>query len=72
MEGLSVEAASSPTLAYTAAQHYRSLRAQGFTVRSPVDVLVASFCIEHDYALLHADRDFDAFETQRGLRVWKQ
>jgi predicted nucleic acid-binding protein len=71
LEGLSVEAASSPALAYAAAQHYRSLRAHGFTVRSPVDVLVATFCIEHDHALLHADRDFDAFESHRGLRVWR-
>ena len=71
LESLIVEAASSPELAYTAAQHYRSLRAHGITVRSPVDVLVATFCIERDYALLHADRDFDAFETQRGLRVWR-
>lgn len=70
-EGLSIESASSPELAYGAAQNYRSLRAQGFTVRSPIDTLVATFCIERDYALLHADRDFDAFEAQRGLRVWK-
>lgn len=70
LEGLSVEAASSPELAYAAAQHYRSLRTHGITVRNAIDVLVASFCIEHDYALLHADRDFDAFESHRGLRVW--
>ena len=71
LEGLGIEAACSPELAYTAAQHYRSLRAHGLTVRSPVDALVATFCIEHDYALLHADRDFDAFESHRGLRVWQ-
>ena len=23
------------------------------------------------YTLLHADRDFDAFETSRGLRAWR-
>ena len=71
LEGLSIEPACSAELAYTAAQHDRSLRAHGLTVRSPVDVLVATFCIENDYALLHADRDFDAFESHRGLRVWK-
>ncbi len=71
LEALSVEAACSPALAYAAAQHYRSLRAHGVTVRSPVDVLVASYCIERDYALLHHDRDFDAFESHRGLRVWR-
>ena len=34
-------------------------------------VLVASFCIERDYALLHRDKDFDAFESLRGLRGWR-
>ena len=71
METLSVEAAGGAELARAAAQHYRTLRAQGITVRSSIDVLVASFCIEHDYALLHRDRDFDAFEDLRGLRAWR-
>ena len=57
--------------ALRAAQHYRALRAQGYTVRSPVDVLLASYCIEHDYALLHSDRDFDVLESLRGLKVWR-
>jgi hypothetical protein len=26
---------------------------------------------EHDHALLHADRDFDAIESLRGLKVWR-
>ena len=71
METLSIEAAGGTELALAAAQHYRSLRAQGITVRSPIDVLVAAFCIENDYALLHRDRDFDAFEDLRGLRAWR-
>ena len=57
--------------ALRAAEHYRALRAQGYTVRSPVDVLLASYCIEHDYALLHSDRDFDVLESLRGLKVWR-
>jgi len=60
MEGLHVEGTASAALALAAAQHYRSLRAQGVTPRSSIDVLVAAFCIEHDYALLHRDRDFNA------------
>ena len=71
METLSIEVAGGTELALSAAQHYRSLRAQGITVRSPIDVLVAAFCIENDYALLHRDRDFDAFEDLRGLRAWR-
>ncbi len=71
METLSIEAAGGAEVALAAAQHYRSLRAQGVTVRSPIDVLLAAFCIEYDYALLHRDRDFDAFEELRGLRGWR-
>jgi len=70
LESLELVDASDIRLAEAAAQHYRSLRAQGFTVRGGIDVLVASFCIEHDYALLHRDRDFQAFESLRGLRGW--
>jgi len=70
MQGLAVESSLDPELAVVAAEHYRQLRGRGHTVRSAIDVLVAAFCIEHDYALLHDDRDFDAFELHRGLRVW--
>ena len=71
MESLDVEATGGAALALAAAQHYRFLRTQGFTVRSGIDVLVAAFCIENDYALLHRDRDFHAFEQQLGLRGWQ-
>jgi len=71
MESLSVEGTAGHQLALAAAGHYRSLRAQGITVRGPIDVLVASFCIERDYALLHGDKDFGAFESLRGLRGWR-
>lgn len=57
--------------AQRAVGHYRALRAQGRTVSSVVDVLLASFCIEHDHVLLHADRDFDGLESLRGLKVWR-
>lgn len=70
-EGLSIESTGGEALALVAAQHYRALRTQGHTVRSGIDVLVAAWCIENDYALLHRDADFDAFETSRGLRVWR-
>jgi predicted nucleic acid-binding protein len=71
MMSLDVEAVSSVALCLQAAQHYRDLRKGGITVRSGIDVLVATFCIEHDYRLLHRDRDFQAFEEQRGLRGWR-
>jgi predicted nucleic acid-binding protein len=75
MESLSIEATiesvEAHDFALRASDHYRNLRRHGKTVRSPIDVLVAAFCIERDYALLHNDRDFDAFEAHRGLRVWR-
>lgn len=70
MEGLEIETAGGADVALAAAQHFRSLRAQGVTVRGGIDVLVAAFCIERDYALLHRDRDYRAFEELRGLRGW--
>jgi len=38
-------------------------------VRKTIDCLIATFCIEQGYALLHCDRDFDPFEKHLGLRV---
>jgi len=43
----------------------------GVAVRSAIDVLIASFCIEHGYSLLHDDRDYDAFVELRGMRAWR-
>ena len=71
MTSLSVEPTCSPALSLHATQHYRSLRAAGITPRSSIDVLVAAFCIEQNYLLLHSDRDYRAFEDLRGLRGWR-
>jgi predicted nucleic acid-binding protein len=67
---LDIESTGGSALALAAAAHYRALRAHGTTVGSAIDVLLAAWCIEQDYALLHRDADFDAFEAARGLRVW--
>jgi predicted nucleic acid-binding protein len=71
MLSLDIEQASGLDLALEAAQHYRDLRKTGITVRSGIDVLVATFCIRNNYLLLHGDRDFHAFEQRRGLRGWR-
>jgi predicted nucleic acid-binding protein len=55
--------------ALRAAEHYSGLRAQGYTVRSPIDVLLASYCIAHGHMLLHRDADFDVMAALRGLQV---
>ena len=54
--------------ALAAADHHRALRRMGITVRKAVDRLIAAWCIARDVPLLHADRDFDPFARQRGLR----
>lgn len=56
-------------LALDAARNYRRLRDAGTTVRKTVDLLIASYCIREQHALLHCDRDFDAFEHLLGLTV---
>ena len=56
--------------ALRAAEHDRALRAKGYTIASPIDVLLASYCITHDHVLLHRDSDFDVMKTLRGLKVW--
>jgi predicted nucleic acid-binding protein len=70
MRGFSWESAFSPELAQEAAQHYRMMVGQGFTIRSALDVMIGAFCIEREYTLLHNDRDFATMHNLRGLRVW--
>jgi predicted nucleic acid-binding protein len=52
-----------------AAQNFRTLRRKGMSVRKTIDTIIATCCIENDYALLHNDRDFDAFERHLGLKM---
>ena len=56
-------------LALKAAQNYRYLRANGVTVRKTIDLIIATFCIENQHELLHADRDFDVVEQHLSLSV---
>ncbi|MBM3278639.1 MAG: PIN domain nuclease [Candidatus Handelsmanbacteria bacterium] len=56
-------------LSLAAAQNYRQLRAQGYTVRKTIDCLIATFCLKSGHLLLHNDRDFDPFEKALGLLV---
>ena len=56
-------------LAAAAPHNYRHLRQRGRTVRKTIDCLIATFCLRQGHALLHSDRDFDAFEERLGLQV---
>ncbi len=64
-------ALSDPELVIAAAKHYRRLRALGITIRSSIDLVIATFCLTYNHHLLHDDRDFDPFERHLGLRVWR-
>jgi predicted nucleic acid-binding protein len=56
-------------LAVKSARNYRTLQGLGITIRSTVDCLIATYCIENGHQLLHCDVDFDHFEHHLGLAV---
>jgi len=56
-----------PDMAVKSAENYRKLRQQGITVRKTIDVMIATYCIEHDLPLLYSDRDFDPMAKHLGL-----
>ena len=54
-----------------AAELYRTLRRRGLTIRNAVDCMIAAVALEHDVALLHNDRDFDAIASLGKLAIVK-
>ena len=58
------------SLAIKAASNFRFLRSKGITIRKTVDMLIASWCIHHEIALLHNDNDFDQIATQLPLHIY--
>jgi predicted nucleic acid-binding protein len=58
-------------IALKSAMNFRFLRKNGVTIRKTADVIIGTFCIEHDLPLLHNDRDFEPMEKYLGLRVYK-
>jgi predicted nucleic acid-binding protein len=69
MSALTVVELGGEAVAIQAARNFRALRALGMTVRKTIDTVIATWCIENEYELLHSDRDFDAFAKHLGLRV---
>lgn len=55
-------------MAVQSAENYRSLRARGVTVRRTVDVIIATYCIQHELPLLFEDKDFVPFVRYLGLK----
>lgn len=58
-----------PRRARLAAKHYRRLRRRGITVGKTIDTMIATCCIDRDFWLLHADRDFEPFAQHCGLKT---
>ena len=56
--------------ALLAAGRYRQLRAKGRSVSSPIDVLLASYCMNHGHVLLHRDADFASLQILGSLDTW--
>ncbi|MCO6411495.1 MAG: PIN domain nuclease [Thiogranum sp.] len=55
-------------MAVKSANNFRKLRKKGITIRKTADVIIASFCIEHNLPLLYSDKDFKPFVEHLGLR----
>ncbi len=58
------------TLAIKAASNFRFLRSKGITIYKTVDMLIGSWCIEHDVELLHNDQDFDQIANHLPLQIY--
>jgi predicted nucleic acid-binding protein len=56
-------------IAVKAARNYRMLRQRGLRVRTTIDLIIATFCVEHGHSLLHDDRDFEAMAPHLGLNI---
>lgn len=56
-------------IAIQAAINFRVLRRRGVTVRKTIDTMIATWCIENGFELLHSDRDFEPFVKLLGLRA---
>lgn len=67
LEDLTVFDLVGKDIAIRSAQNYRTLRKKGITIRKPVDVIIATFCIERKLPLLSLDRDFKPFVKSLGL-----
>ena len=69
MESLEYHDFVGKKIALQSSQNFRILRKSGITVRKTIDLIIATFCIENGFELLHNDRDFDPMEKILGLQV---
>ena len=71
MESLEYHDFVGKKIALQSARNFRILQKSGITVRKTIDVIIATFCIENGYELVHNDCDFDPMEELLGLKVRK-
>jgi len=55
-----------------AAKIFRDCRKHGYTIRSPVDCLIAACAIENDCHVHQKDRDFRFIEEVCGLKILRE
>ncbi|MFZ4619819.1 MAG: type II toxin-antitoxin system VapC family toxin [Bacteroidota bacterium] len=60
------------SIALKSADNFRKLRKRGVTIRKTIDIVIATFCIEHDFTLLHNDKDFIPCEKHLHLKTCKK
>jgi len=58
-----------PDMAIKSAGNCRILREHSAAIRNPVNIMIATWCIEHDLPLLYSDRDFDPAVHHLGLQI---
>ena len=69
MENLEYRDFLGKEIALKSAENFRKLRRNGITIRKTIDVIIATFCIENDYELIHNDKDFNPMEIILGLKI---
>lgn len=59
-------------IAIKCAKNYRYLRKRGVTIRNTIDSMIATFCIENQFTLLHNDKDFTPYTEYLSLQVLRR
>ena len=72
LTSLTVYTLGGQEIAIKSADNFRLLRKRGVTVRKSIDVLIATFCIEMNFLLLHSDKDFEPFHEHLKLGAWQR
>lgn len=58
-------------IAEKAACNYRFLRSKGITIRKTIDVIIATFCVDNNFSLIHYDKDFIPMQKELGLKIFE-